>query len=151
MATLKETLATDLTVNLKARNELETTTLRNVIGAIQTAEKSGKTAVEFTDADVLDFVGREVKKRRETAKEFTSVGAVDRATRETAEADFLARYLPSQLTADEIEAIVVDAIAEVGATDVKAFGQVMKLVTAKTKNQADGKTVSELVRSRLGS
>lgn len=149
MSNLKQKLNSDLAVNLKARNELETTTLRNVIGEIQRAEKSGKTAVEFTDADVLDFLNREVKKRRETAKEFATVGAVERATRETAEADFLSAYLPAPLTSEQLATIVDEAIAEVGATDVKAFGQVMKLVTAKTKNQADGKVISELVRSKL--
>jgi len=144
MTTLKEQLRADLTVNLKAHNELATTTLRLILGEIQSQEKGGKMAVEFDDAKVLNLIGQEAKKRRDSAAIYADAGSPDRAERETAEADFLATYLPTQLTKDEIVAIVNDVIAEHGAGN---FGLVMKNVTLLTKGRADGKLVSEIVRS----
>lgn len=152
MTTIKEQLQADLTTNLKARNELETTTLRNLLGAIQTQEKSGKTSVEFTDEKVLTLIGQEVKKRRDTAVVYEEAGKVDRAARELAEVEVLAKYLPAQLTEEEIEAIVNTEIAEfskLAEPTMKNFGLVMKAVTLQTKGKADGKVVSALVKSKL--
>jgi len=145
--TIKDTLKADLTKFLKERNELGKTTLRGVLGAVETAEKSGKTAVEFTDSQVLELLGREVKKRRETATIYAGAGQVERSERETAEADLIAKYLPAQLDREAIETFVDNAVAELGAA--ANLGKVMKLVTPFTKGRADGKLVSEIVRSKL--
>jgi len=145
--TIKDTLKADLTKFLKERNELGKTTLRGVLGAVETAEKSGKTAVEFTDSQVLELLGREVKKRRETATIYAEAGQVERSERETAEADLIAKYLPAQLDREAIETFVDNAVAELGAA--ANLGKVMKLVTPFTKGRADGKLVSEIVRSKL--
>jgi uncharacterized protein YqeY len=145
--TIKDTLKADLTKFLKERNELGKTTLRGVLGAVETAEKSGKTAVEFTDSQVLELLGREVKKRRETATIYAGAGQVERSERETAEADLIAKYLPAQLDREAIETFVDNAVAELGAA--ANMGKVMKLVTPFTKGRADGKLVSEIVRSKL--
>jgi len=145
--TIKDTLKADLTKFLKERNELGKTTLRGVLGAVETAEKSGKTAVEFTDSQVLELLGREVKKRRETATIYAEAGQVERSERETAEADLIAKYLPAQLDREAIETFVDNAVAELGAA--ANMGKVMKLVTPFTKGRADGKLVSEIVRSKL--
>lgn len=149
MTTLKDTLKADLTVNLKARNELETTTLRSVLGAIQTQEKAGKTAVEFDDAQVEAVLAKELKKRRETAAEYARVNVPDRAARETAEADFIATYLPEGLSEDEVKAIVADTVAGFDAPTMRDFGAIMKQVVAQVKGRADGKLVSELVKAQL--
>jgi uncharacterized protein YqeY len=147
MTTLKETLRNDLTRNLKAHNELETTTLRLVLGEIQRAEKSGNTAVEFNDDKVLELIASEAKKRRGSAAIWVKEGVVDRAERETAEADFLATYLPVQLTTEAIEELVTNAIAELGTA--ANVGQVMKLIVPFTKGRADGKLVSTIVKEKL--
>lgn len=150
MTTLKDRLRADLTVNLKAHNELETTTLRGVLGAVQTQEKAGKTAVEFDDAGVLKVIAKETKQRRESAVEYAGVGAEDRATRETAEADFLAQYLPTQLTAVEVEAIVDEVIAaQENAPTMRDFGKLMKTVLASAQGRTDGNIVSEIVKRKL--
>jgi len=157
MSTLKGRLQTDLTVHLKAREELPTTTLRNVLGEIQLQEKAGKTSVEFSDADILALLGREVKKRNKVVEEYskaaeqtTDTARVEtlrtRIARELAEVEFLNQYLPVGLSADALEAIVDKAIADV---ETKDFGKVMRLVAPQTKGLADGKTVSDLVRSKL--
>lgn len=161
MSTLKEQLRADLGVNLKARNELETTTLRNTLGAVQSAEKSGKVEVHFDDEQVLALIAKEVKKRRETASEYRELaqrGALTterrehltrQAIREEAEAEVLTKYLPAQLDAETLDSIVNSVIASTGASTIKDMGRVMKEVTAAVKGQADGKAVSQLVRVKL--
>lgn len=150
MSELRERLQADLAVNLKARNELPTTVIRSVLGAIQTQEKAGKTAVTFNDADVQAAVTRAVKTRRESAGIYKDAGQVERAERETAEADFLAAYLPAQLTEAEVAVLVENAVTETGAESGKDFGKVMKAVVAAASGAADGKTISRLVKARLG-
>ncbi len=153
MTSVKDQLRADLNTNLKAHNATETLTLRNVLGAIQSAEKSGKTAVEYTDDQVLALIASEVKKRRGTAEEMlraVELGRADgaeRAAKETTEADFLSKYLPEVLTNEEIENIVDSAIASL---ETPNFGLVMKTVTAQTKGRADGRVVSEIVKAKLG-
>lgn len=153
MTTVREQLHADLVANMKAHNATETLTLRNVLGAIQSAEKGGKTAVEYNDEQVLAVIASEVKKRRGTAEEMlraVDLGRADgaeRAAKETAEADFLSKYLPEVLTTEEIETIVDTAIASLENPN---FGLVMKAVTAQTKGRADGRVVSEIVKAKLG-
>ena len=150
MTTLKETLNADLTRHLKARNELETTVLRSVIGAIQTQEKKGKTAVEFDDKKVLALVASEAKTRRATAEEFTKVNVPDRAARETAEADFLAQYLPTPLAEAELVAIVDNVFAtQFTEATARDRGAIMKVLVQETQGRADGKTIAALVSARL--
>lgn len=150
MSELRERLQADLAVNLKARNELPTTVIRSVLGAIQTQEKAGKTAVTFSDAEVQAAVTRAVKTRRESAGIYKEAGQVDRAEREAAEADFLAVYLPAQLSEADVTALVETAIVETGAESPKDFGKVMKAVVAAAAGATDGKTISRLVKARLG-
>jgi uncharacterized protein YqeY len=149
MTTVKETLQSDLVTNLKARNELETTTLRAIIGDMQTQEKSGKTAIEFDDAQVLAFMAKEVKKRRDTAQIWVDAGQTARADRETAEADFLSAYLPIQLTEAEVADLVAAALTEFEVPSMKDFGAIMKTVVAAADGRADGKLVSELVKAAI--
>lgn len=150
MTTLKETIKADLTVGLKARNELVTTTLRNLTGTVQTQEKAGKEAKEFSDEQILTVINQEVKKRRDTAEIYAKAGATERAERELAEVDVLAKYLPTQLSEAEVEALVDAEIAKLEAPTAKSFGLVMKSVLAEAKGQTDGKTVSALVKRKLG-
>ena len=95
----------------------------------------------------------EAKKRREAAESFDSAGATDRADRERAELGVLQRYLPEQLSEDEIKQIVADAVAAVaadGTTGPAAMGAVMKVVTPQTRGRADGGQVAALVKAALG-
>ena len=87
------------------------TTVRNVLGEIETREKSGKTPVELDDTQVTALLQKEAAKRRDTAKIYTEAGEADRASAEIAEAEVIEAYLPKALTRDEVEAIVDEAIA----------------------------------------
>lgn len=150
MTTLKERLRDDLTANLKAHNELETSTLRSVLGTIQTQEKAGKVAVEFNDDEVIKSLAKESKQRLDSATEYAGVGAYDRAARETAEAEFLARYLPVPLALAEVEVMVEDVLSNYeGTPTMRDFGAIMKVVLANAKGRTDGKIVSEIVKRKL--
>ena len=150
MAELKDRLRADLTTAIKARDELTTATLRMALTAVTNAETSGKAAHELTDAEVLQVLTKEAKKRREAADAFTAAGRAELADRERAEGTVLDRYLPAQLTEAEIREIVTAGIAEVGATEMRQMGAVMKAVQPKVQGRADGKAVSDEVRRQLG-
>ena len=152
--TLKERLHEDVVAHMKAGNKVALTTVRNVLGEISTREKSGKTPVELDDAQVTALLQKEAAKRRDTARIYTEAGEADRAGAEVAEAEIIEAYLPKALTRDEVETIVDEAITalQAGGQELspRSLGAVMKPVTAKVAGRFDGKTVSEIVRSRLG-
>lgn len=153
MSTLKERLHADVVAHMKDRNKVALTTVRNVLGEIETREKSGKTPVELDDAQVTALLQKEAGKRRDTARIYTEAGESDRAAAEVAEAEVIEAYLPRPLTAAEVEAIVdesIEALRTEGAElSLRHMGAVMKPVTARVAGRFDGKAVSEIVRARL--
>jgi uncharacterized protein YqeY len=153
MTTLKERLHGDVVSHMKDRNKIALTTVRNVLGEIETREKSGKTPVELTDAEVTSLLQKEAAKRRDTARIYTEAGENDRAAAEIAEAEIIEAYLPKALSRAEVEAIVDETIAALKADGVelsiRQLGAVMKPVTARVAGRFDGKAVSEIVRNRI--
>ena len=149
MSTLKNQLHDDLTTALKGRDELTLATLRMALTAVATEEVSGKSARELSDDEVLAVLTREAKKRRESAEAYDQAGRAELAQRERAEGEVLARYLPAQLTDDELDALIADAVAQAGATSPQQMGAVMKLVVPAVAGRADGARVSAAVRARL--
>jgi uncharacterized protein YqeY len=152
MAELKDRIRADMTAALKARDELRTSTLRMVVAAINNAEVAGSQARELSDDDVQTVVASEAKKRRESAAAFAQAGRQELADKETAEAAILADYLPQQLSADEVAAIVADAVASTGSAGqgMKAMGRIMGAVQPQVKDRADGAAVAAEVRRQLG-
>jgi uncharacterized protein len=150
-SSLKERLRSDLTTSIKERNKVRAGTIRMVLSAISEAEVAGTEAKELSDQQVLDVVIREAKKRREAEEAYAAAGRTELAEREQAESAVLADYLPKPLSADEIAAIVADAIAETGAAGLgpKGMGKVMGMVTPQTKGKADGVAVAAEVRRQL--
>jgi uncharacterized protein YqeY len=146
---LKEQLRADLTTAMKSRDELTSATLRMVLTAVTTEEVAGKQARELTDDDVVKVLSREAKKRREAHEAYTQAGREELAAREHDELGVIERYLPKQLSDDEVAELVRAAIAETGAADPKAMGQVMKVVTPKVAGRADGGKVAAEVRRQL--
>ena len=151
--TLKEQLQADMKTHMKAGNRTALMTVRNVLGEIETREKSGKTPVELDDAQVVALLQKEVAKRRDTAGIYREAGEKERSDAEIAEAEIIEAYLPEPLTAADVEAIVDEAVAELTADGteltMRQMGMLMKPVTAKVAGRFDGKAVSEIVRSRL--
>jgi uncharacterized protein YqeY len=147
---LKEQLRADLTTAMKARDELRAATLRMALTAVTTEEVAGKRARVLSDDEVMAVLTREAKKRREAAEAFDGAGRAELAARERAEGEVLATYLPAQLSDDELVELVRAAVAESGADDVKAMGQVMRLVTPQVTGRAEGGRVAAEVRRQLG-
>ena len=147
---LKEKLQNDLTEAMRARDEVRSSTIRMVLTAIKNEEVSGKEARDLSDAEVITVLSREAKKRREAADAYKDAGRADKAEQEAKEGEVILKYLPAQLSEDEIKKIVADAVAESGATTPQQTGQVMKIVQPKVAGKADGALVSSLVKSALG-
>lgn len=146
--TLKDTIRTNMTAALKAKDELRLAVNRALLGAIEAKEKGGKTVIELSNADILQVFKSEAKKRRETAGIYTGAGALDRAERELAEAAVIDEYLPAELDDAELAALVARAVEAVKATTMREMGAVMKVVKAAAPT-ADGKKVSDLVKAAL--
>jgi uncharacterized protein YqeY len=152
MATLKEQLRADLTTAIKARDSLTSSTLRMVLTSVTNAEVAGKEARELSDDEVLTVLTSEAKKRREAATAFDDGGRAESADKERAEAEVLAGYLPEQLSADDITAIVTAAVEQTGAAGegMRSMGRVMGVVQPQVKGRADGGAVAAEVRRQLG-
>ncbi|MFE7132665.1 GatB/YqeY domain-containing protein [Streptomyces sp. NPDC057638] len=154
MTTLKSQLHADLTEAIKARDELRSSTLRLTLAAVSKEEVSGTTARELSDDEVRKVIAREAKKRREAAEAFDKGGRAEQAERERAEGVVLDAYLPRQLTDDELDVIVTEAVAEAragGAEGPRAMGAVMKIVNPKVAGLAEGGRVAAAVKRLLAS
>jgi uncharacterized protein YqeY len=118
--------------------------------SIRTEEVAGKQSRVLRDDEVITVLTREAKKRREAAQAFDQGGRPDRAERERAEETVIDEYLPAQLSDDEVAELVRAAIAETGAEEPRAMGQVMKVLAPRVAGRADGARVAAEVRSQLG-
>jgi uncharacterized protein len=149
---MKQRLHGDMTAAMKARDELRKSTLRMALTAITKAEVAGEEARELSDTEVVDILTSEAKKRREAVTAYRDAGRTELADKEQAEADILAEYLPEQLTADEIAALVTEAIEATGAAELgpRGIGKVMGALQPKIKGRADGGAVSAEVKRQLG-
>ena len=150
MSTLKVRLESDMRAAMKARDELRTSTLRMALAAVRTAEVAGKSARELSDDEVLAVLTKEAKKRREAATAFADAGRTEQAEKERAEERVLADYLPRQLTDEELETIVTQALATVGVTGRAAMGPAIKAAQAEVAGRAEGGRVAAEVRRQLG-
>jgi uncharacterized protein YqeY len=150
VADLKERLRADLTSAMKARDELRTATLRMVLAAVSAEEVSGKQARALSDEEVQAVLRREAKKRREAADAFAAAGRDEQASREKAEGDVLAGYLPAQLDDADLAALVADAITRTGANGMKDMGRAMGAAQGAVAGRAEGSRVAAEVRRQLG-
>ena len=149
VTTLKARLESDLRDAMKARDELVTSTLRMALAAVRNAEVAGKQARELADDEVLAVLGKEAKKRREAATAFGDAGRSESAAKELAEEEVISRYLPKQLTDDEIAGIVADALGAGGFTTQAQMGPAMKAAQAAIAGRAEGGRVAAEVRRQL--
>jgi uncharacterized protein YqeY len=154
VSTLKEQLRSDLTAAMKSRDELVRTTLRSALTAIGNAEVAGTTAKELSDDEVRAVLTKETKRRAESAEAFQGAGRAEQAERERAEGEVLARYLPSQMTDDEVDELARAAVAQVEAESgekpgQRQMGQVMKKANAAAGGRAEGGRIAAAVRRQL--
>ncbi|MBN9690344.1 MAG: GatB/YqeY domain-containing protein [Verrucomicrobia bacterium] len=141
---LQEKLVAELKASMMAKNADRTGTLRMVKSALGYVQIEKKVEV-LSDADVTAVLQREAKKRRDAIAEYEKAGREELVVKERAELLVIEEFLPKALSAEELEALVKAAIAEVGATSKKDMGAVMKAAQAKAAGRADGKVLSGLV------
>ena len=149
MGTLKDRLNDDLHAAMKSRDELTTSTLRMALTAVRTAETAGDAARVLGDDEVLAVLTKEAKKRREAAAAFSGAGRSDQAAKENAEGEILDRYLPAQLTDEEIAELVAGALRAGGFTGKAQMGPAMKAAQAAVAGRAEGGRVAAAVRQQL--
>lgn len=146
---LADTIQEDLVAAMKAGDDVKKTTLRAVLTAIKTAQTAEGAGDEISDEAVQKLIATEVKQRTEAAEIFAEAGEGEREAIEVAERDVLQAYLPEPLSAEELDAIVAQVIADGGYTTKKDMGAAIKEVMAKAGGRADGRTVSGAVGKAL--
>lgn len=145
---LKQQILDDTKEAMKAKNADKVNTLRFLQAAVKNKEIEVRPN-GLTDEDVVSVLRKSVKQRQDSIEQYVSAGRTDLADKEKMELSIIEGYLPKQMSADQIEAVVKQAITEVGATSPKEMGAVMKAVQAKTQGTADNKIVSEIVKKLL--
>jgi hypothetical protein len=144
---LKDRLQEELTAAMRSRDALRRDTLRLAQSAAYNLEKRNQKPL--TDDELVGVLAREVKTRRESVDAFRKGGREDLADKEEAEIAILVEFLPQELTADELQALVDEAIAATGASSARDLGKVMGWLAPRTRGRADGRQVSELVAKML--
>jgi uncharacterized protein YqeY len=120
-----------------------------VLTAITNEEVSGKEARVLTEDEIITVLSREAKKRREAAEEFAKANRPDKSAEEKAEGEVIAKYLPAQLTEDDIKKLIAAAVASTSAAGPGDMGQVMGAIKPQIAGKADGSLVSSLVKAAL--
>ena len=133
---------------MKARDDVRLGALRMLISAIR--YRADEVGHELSDDEVREVAGGQVKKRTESIEAFEQAGRVELAAKEADEREVLAAFAPKQPSEVQIDALVDDAIASVGATSMQQMGQVMGAIMGTAKGKVDGAVVQAKVRSRLG-
>lgn len=148
---LKDKIQDQLKAAMIAKDEERLSTIRMLKSAIQYYEiQKGGAGYEATDEDIIDVIGKEIKKRRESIELYVKGGRQELADKEQRELATLQEYLPDQLSEDEIRSLIDEAISVSGASTIADMGKVMGALSSKTKGRADGSLVSSIVREKLG-
>jgi len=140
-------LEDELKQAMVARDELRRDALRLILSSLRSAEKELQRPLH--DDEELQVLQRERKRRIEAAEAFRGGGREEQAQREEDELAVLEEFMPAPLSEEELEEIIDDAIAEVGATSIRDLGRVMADVMPQVSGRADGSVVSQLVREKL--
>lgn len=133
---------------IRDRNETAKDALRMLLTALKVKEKELKRPP--VETEIHQILSNLVKQRRDSSEQFRTGGRADLAAKEEDEIRVLETFLPPQLSSEELEKLVEDAVANSGATSLKDMGRVMKLLMPEIAGRADGKIVNDLVRQKLG-
>lgn len=162
MDNLKLIIQDDIKAAMKNKDAFLLSVLRMVSAAIKNKELEKRTKLaknepaekldelsQLTEEEVVGVVSSEAKKRRDAASEFESGGRSELAEKELKEAELLKKYLPEQMSEDEIRRLVIEAIKKVGATSPQEMGRVMGALMPQVKGKADGSLVQKIVQEEL--
>lgn len=146
---LQDNVMTALKEAMKAKDQTVLTALRAVKSAILLVKTEDGASGDLTEEQELKILQKQVKQRRDSAAIYLEQGREDLAAPELAEAEVIAQFLPEALTDEEIEKVVVATIKQIGAESMKDMGKVMGIVNKELAGQADGKTISNIVKAKL--
>lgn len=150
---IQEKISQDLKEALKAGDASKVATLRMIVASIKNKEIDKKGKGEegaLNDEETMEVIMKEAKKRKEAADIYKQGGRNDLVEKEQKELDIINQYLPRQLSEEEIEKIIANAIDKTGAASIKDMGKVMGEVSKETKGRADSRIISELIKKKLG-
>jgi uncharacterized protein len=145
---LQDSVMTALKAAMKSKDTVALTALRSVKSAILLAQTSGSGA-ELNEAEEFKLLQKLVKQRRDSAAIFTKQNRLDLAEPELAEVEVISQFLPQMLEASEVEKVVIETIASLGASGMKDMGRVMGVVSKTLAGKTDGKTISTIVKAKL--
>lgn len=134
---------------MKAKDQTALAALRAIKSEILLAQTESGSAEGLTEEQELKIVSKLVKQRKDSAAIFKEQNREDLAEPELAQAEVISQFLPEQLSEEEVEAVVIAAIAKVGAEGIKDMGKVMGVVNQELAGKADGKTIATIVKSKL--
>jgi uncharacterized protein YqeY len=144
---LEQRLNDDLKVAIKSSDNLKTSVVRMVKAAIK--NKQIEKQRELSDEEIISIISMLSKQRRESIELFSKGGREDLVEKEKKELSILQSYLPSQLTPDELDRLIIDVIKEASAEGIKDLGKVMRILMPRVKGSADGKVVNQRVMELL--
>ena len=145
--TIKEQIMADMKAAMKAHDASRLGAIRLLMAAIKQKEVDER--IQCGDAEIISIIAKLVKQRHDSIEQYTAANRQDLADKEQAEIDVLSTYLPKPLTEEEIQAIIDEAIATLGATGMAAMGKVMGAVKPKLTGRADMGKVSALIKQKL--
>lgn len=134
---------------MKAKDQVALTSLRAIKSAILNAQTESGAGKDLTEEQEIQMLQKLVKQRKDSAAIYQEQGREDMAQEELEQAAVIQKFLPAQLSEEEISAIVEEVIAQTGAEGMKDMGKVMGLASQKMAGKADGKTISRIVKSKL--
>lgn len=147
---LKDKIQEDMKAAMIAKDAERLSTIRMLKSALQYYEiAKGGAGYEATDEEIMDVVGKEIKKRRESIELYKQGNRPEAAEKEQQELDILSAYLPEQMSEEEVRALVKEAVEQTGATSMRDMGKVMGALMPKVKGKADSSMVSNIVREAL--
>ena len=148
--TLEQQVQEDIKQAMKAKDTVAMNATRAIKGQILLFKTSEGGSKEVTDGDILNMIRKLVKQRKEAAEQYTAAGRQELADNELAESAVLERYLPKQLSLEEVKVKVKEIIDQVGATSIKDMGKVMGAANKALAGLSDGRTISTVVKELLG-
>ena len=148
--TLEQQIQEAIKEAMKAKDTVALSANRAIKGEILLFKTSEGGSKEVTDGDILKMVQKLIKQRKEAAEQFTAAGRQELADNELAEAAAMEKYLPKQLSVEEVTARIQEIIAQTGATSLKDMGKVMGVANKALAGLSDGRTISGIVKQLLG-
>lgn len=148
--TLFDTISDAIKEAMKAQDKIALATLRNIKKVLLEAKTAPGANDTVSDEDAIKIIQKLVKQGRESAELYQSQNRTDLADEELAQVAIMEKYLPAQMSEEEISAAIKDIIAELGVSTPKEMGKVMGVATKRLAGKADGRTISTIVKNLLG-